>query len=275
MTDTLADHIRDAHDNLKAGIERLKVLQASMSVTHFNIPGELNRAAHALSYAAKAVETQPSVDAVRQTVANEWGSWVCYQDADFSKRTCDQDKSCRCADIARAVISQHTLVVPQAADAKAEPLREDLRAAIMVAIADNVTVNFEPLFDGVIPLYETGQRAMLQKLEGIGKAADAILALAPPAVDRAAVIEELRPMDTAPKNGTEVLLQVRYRANVPGKFLVGHYMPGGHCISDHPPIDSGWYFWNGCMFDKAAEPVAWAPLPRALADAKGDGTAGE
>lgn len=68
-------------------------------------------------------------------------------------------------------------------------------------------------------------------------------------------------MDLAPRDGTEVLLKVESRAGVSGCMLVGHYMPGGHCIEDHPPIDSGWYFWNGCMFDKASKPIAWAPLP--------------
>jgi hypothetical protein len=71
---------------------------------------------------------------------------------------------------------------------------------------------------------------------------------------------EWQPIETAPKKG-EVLLKVKLRAGVPGKCLVGHWMPGGHCIEDHPPIDAGWYFWNGGMFDRAAEPTHWAPLP--------------
>lgn len=69
------------------------------------------------------------------------------------------------------------------------------------------------------------------------------------------------PMETAPKDGREVVLQVKLRAGISGKYLVGHYMGGGHCIEDHPPIDAGWYFWNGCMFDRAAEPVGWMPIP--------------
>lgn len=68
-------------------------------------------------------------------------------------------------------------------------------------------------------------------------------------------------MDSAPKDGREVILKVACRAGVSGRCLVGHYMPGGHCIEDHPPIDAGWYFWNGLLFDKAAEPVGWLPLP--------------
>jgi len=71
---------------------------------------------------------------------------------------------------------------------------------------------------------------------------------------------EWQPIETAPKKG-EVLLKVKLRAGVPGKCLVGHWMSGGHCIEDHPPIDAGWYFWNGGMFDRAAEPTHWAQLP--------------
>ncbi len=68
-------------------------------------------------------------------------------------------------------------------------------------------------------------------------------------------------MDTAPRDGREVLLEVEQRAGIPGKCLVGHYMPGGHCIEDHPPISEGWYFWNGYMFDRASKPVRWCELP--------------
>ena len=70
-----------------------------------------------------------------------------------------------------------------------------------------------------------------------------------------------QPIETAPKDGTEVLLAVGLRAGIPGTCLVGHYMKGGHCIEDHPPINAGWYFWNGCMFDEASKPTHWMPLP--------------
>lgn len=69
------------------------------------------------------------------------------------------------------------------------------------------------------------------------------------------------PIETAPKDGREVLLAVKVRAGIPNRCLVGHHMAGGHCIDDHPPIGAGWYFWNGCMFDRAAEPTHWMPLP--------------
>ncbi|HEL3822467.1 TPA: hypothetical protein UM684_000714 [Stenotrophomonas maltophilia] len=74
-----------------------------------------------------------------------------------------------------------------------------------------------------------------------------------------------QPMETAPKNGTEILIEVEWRAGIRGKCLVGHYMAGGNCIEDHPPIDAGWYFWNGCMFDRAAKPVRWMHIPPAQA----------
>lgn len=69
-----------------------------------------------------------------------------------------------------------------------------------------------------------------------------------------------QPMATAPKD-RELILFVERRAGIPHRMLVGHYMPGGHCIEDHPAIDEGWYFWNGCMFDKSSKPLFWMPLP--------------
>jgi hypothetical protein len=89
---------------------------------------------------------------------------------------------------------------------------------------------------------------------------DMLAALTAPAAPLT-VPQGWQPMDTAPKNGDEVLLMVKRRAGIEHCQLVGHYMEGGHCIEDHPPIAAGWYFWNGCMFDKAAEPLWWMPLP--------------
>ena len=73
--------------------------------------------------------------------------------------------------------------------------------------------------------------------------------------------KDWQPIETVPLDGREVLLKVEYRAGIPGKCLVGHYMRGGHYIEDHPPIDQGWYFWNGRMFDTASKPIAWMSLP--------------
>lgn len=72
-----------------------------------------------------------------------------------------------------------------------------------------------------------------------------------------------RDIATAPKDGTEVVLRAKILPGMPGKCLVGHYMAGGHCVEDHPPIDAGWYFYNGCAFGIATVAAldAWAPLP--------------
>lgn len=77
----------------------------------------------------------------------------------------------------------------------------------------------------------------------------------------AAISNGWQPIETAPKDGSEVLLRVKLRAGIADGRLVGHYIQGGHCIEDHPPVDRGWYFWNGCMFDQASEPTHWMPLP--------------
>jgi hypothetical protein len=74
-------------------------------------------------------------------------------------------------------------------------------------------------------------------------------------------------IETAPLDGREVLLRVKVRAGIRGKCLVGHFMQGGHCIEDHPAIARGWYFWNGRMFDEAAEPTHWMELPEDGSDA--------
>ncbi len=73
--------------------------------------------------------------------------------------------------------------------------------------------------------------------------------------------EQLQPMKSAPLDGRELLLRVEKRAGLPG-WLVGHYLPGGHCIEDHPAIDAGWYFWDGYSFRTMAKPIGWLPLPK-------------
>jgi hypothetical protein len=83
-------------------------------------------------------------------------------------------------------------------------------------------------------------------------------------------MSEWQPIETAPKDGTEILLRVKKRAGVTGKYLVGHYMEEGSYCDEYPPIDKGWYFWNGCSFDKASEPTNWMHLPEPPKD-KDDG----
>ena len=70
------------------------------------------------------------------------------------------------------------------------------------------------------------------------------------------------PISTFPKNERgepkpgEVLLKL-----ASGITVVGHWMPGGFCIEDHPSIEAGWYTWAGSMFDLAHQPTHWMPLP--------------
>ena len=83
-----------------------------------------------------------------------------------------------------------------------------------------------------------------------------------------------RSMDSAPKDGSDVLIQTAMRTGSSSGIstylcLVGHYMPGGHCIEDHPPIEQGWYSWTGSQFQKPHKPIAWMPLP-AIDAAQGD-----
>ena len=68
-----------------------------------------------------------------------------------------------------------------------------------------------------------------------------------------------QPIDTVPRSG-EVLLRVQ-RAGCMGR-MVAHWLPGGHCIEDHPPVDAGWYFWSGYNFRPLSDqPTHWASLP--------------
>ena len=53
-----------------------------------------------------------SVDHLRDTISSECGSHLCYRDEIAMRRICDEDKHCRCIDIARAIVSQHALVKP-------------------------------------------------------------------------------------------------------------------------------------------------------------------
>lgn len=64
---------------------------------------------------AVALSTPPVVagasvmmDTVRQTIANEWGSHICFRDPITAESLCDKNDYCRCADIARAVIARHS-----------------------------------------------------------------------------------------------------------------------------------------------------------------------
>jgi hypothetical protein len=157
-----ADAIRDAHDNLKVGIE-------IMGRVH-DIPPQIHKAMHALSYAVKAAAAlptapepgwlQPALDSAAKR-ANAMPDWMVRRDA------------------------------TPPADAKAEPLRSN--NVLMRDIADT----FEKVrivlrwtvknARKVGPMYSHANTAMWALTE-TEKKLISILA-APPTVDRAAVIE--------------------------------------------------------------------------------------
>lgn len=57
-------------------------------------------------YAVPQPVVWPTVDHLRDTISSEWGSHLCYRD-EVSHRICDEDKHCRCVDIARAIVATH------------------------------------------------------------------------------------------------------------------------------------------------------------------------
>lgn len=76
--------------------------------------------------------------------------------------------------------------------------------------------------------------------------------------------EEWRDIETAPKDGTEVLVWGgRYGTRGP---VIAHFMR--QAPEDHPPIDPGWYFWQphtatryGTFIQLDTPPTHWRPLP--------------
>jgi hypothetical protein len=255
-----ADTIRDAHDNLKAGIEVLRSFRINGSPSF--IPPEIHKAMHALSYAVKAVEAT-----IRENLgSSEWNEtvrltaligtseeeqldnrhsidrgdkWVPLSD-DPRIRSLQEANIALSKRVNRLSDERHKM---QAADAKAEPLREvrnDLRKLAIVqherqasgglfikngrscrickgAWTDNGP-EFHALTCTAVPLKDA-------------------IAAAPPAVDRAAVIEALE----------EVLDQWNSYANF-----------GDDSMGDSRLIRTD----EGDLYRKCR---------RALADAKGDG----
>jgi NTP pyrophosphatase (non-canonical NTP hydrolase) len=244
MTDTLADYIRDAAANLKAGIDRLKVAQANSRDMNFVIPNEVHRAMHALSYAAKAAETPTFQRRVQDWMIATFSMEVCRDTIERNHRFLEealelvQALGCTASEAHQLVdyvygrgqgdVNQEvggvmvTLAalclandldmhqggetelarvwtkidqirekqaskpkhspLPQAADAKAEPLRdelpefEDARVQIVYKMLCDDDLNIPPNPE--------------EHWEGwISRNIVAALALAPPSVDRAAVIE--------------------------------------------------------------------------------------
>ena len=72
------------------------------------------------------------------------------------------------------------------------------------------------------------------------------------AIESAARAGQWQPIETAPKDGDEIILR-----NASWNRVLAHWMPGGHCIEDHPSIDAGWYFWTGNRYDVFKTPEVW------------------
>jgi hypothetical protein len=121
MTDT--DPLRES---LKSVVRTAQLLQQNAegcAVNHHvldfeeqGLPGwlrdtkaSIDAACAALALLPAAPDRGPLREAIRETIADEWGSHLCYTSDGFGNRICDKDKHCRCADIARAVVSQHAI----------------------------------------------------------------------------------------------------------------------------------------------------------------------
>jgi hypothetical protein len=75
-------------------------------------------------------------------------------------------------------------------------------------------------------------------------------------------MSEWQPIETAPKGKGEILVIANLHSRDMDRHVAHlvHWMPSGHCIEDHPPIEGGWYRWNGCEF-VTCSPIWWMPLP--------------
>jgi hypothetical protein len=223
MTD-LADHIRDAQDNLKAGITKIRQRQGFNYLT--DIPDEFNKAAHALSYAAKAVE--------------------------------------------------------QAADAKAEPLRESASEMVLHPLSEVRDLDDVVRELGIESSPTTPAEAVRELKEEIER-----FRVAPPAVDKSAGIwrnQLMRGCDTCAVYDEHGEVVVYVDAHEPAKNIA----IGNSIAADHDPsvaVDRAAVIEEcmkvaleqrcerGTPWDRAC--VTIAEKIRCLADAKGDGTMGE
>lgn len=66
-----------------------------------------------------------------------------------------------------------------------------------------------------------------------------------------------RTMDTAPKDGTEIIV-FSPRAGTKGK-LIAHWAQD--LSGEEQPPFRGWYYWSGHGFNEVCDPVSWMPLP--------------
>lgn len=47
-----------------------------------------------------------------------------------------------------------------------------------------------------------------------------------------------------------------------GQYMEAHYLAGGHCVEDHPPIAAGWYHWTGTYYEQVSNPAKWMDIPK-------------
>ena len=64
----------------------------------------------------------------------------------------------------------------------------------------------------------------------------------------------MRPMNTAPKDGTEVRI---YAPN--NRVFHGHWAHGSG-NGEQPPFGPAWFKWNGSMYCEIHNPLGWDPL---------------
>jgi hypothetical protein len=167
------DAIRDAHDNLKAGIEELK--------NECLIPGKVHKAMHALSYAVKATALPRSED---------MPNWL--------REAFDGDSIPKKNIALRMAFDEIQRIRSQAADAKAEPLREVRNDLRKLAIAQHERQASGGLF------IKNGRSCRICKgawtdngpefhtLTCTAVPLKDAIAASPPAVDRAALAQAIR-----------------------------------------------------------------------------------
>lgn len=87
------------------------------------------------------------------------------------------------------------------------------------------------------------------------------IALATPAKQETAIgvgsTSPWKSCDSPPNNPRDVRLVTHA-----GQYMEAHYLTGGHCIEDHPPVEAGWYHWTGTYYDQVPNPAKWMDIPR-------------
>lgn len=73
-------------------------------------------------------------------------------------------------------------------------------------------------------------------------------------------MDEWQPIETAPRNATEIIVAVPNRARCRG-VLIAHYAHGGG--EEQPRFGPDWFFWTGYSFmHLTPPPTHWMPIPK-------------